>query len=143
MISPEAMLVIATVACTVVIGLVVADHGKTQALRLAKISTEGASYADAMRYLAVSEDHPEGMLVGLWGADSNAEAWWWRCSLCREHDLWLSPEACALASSAHVCSPIDLEAAKAEAKRQHPAYRPAFTEDQCRGGCDECAGGHA
>lgn len=123
MINPDAMIVILAVVCAVVIGLAASEHGKHTARNLAKISTEGASYSDALRYLDVPEDHPEGMLVGLWGHDHGAESWWWRCSLCREHDLWLSAEACAAASAGHVCSPIDLEAAKAEAKRQHPAHR--------------------
>lgn len=115
-----------TAAVCLVVIAVVALGGKSSrelaALQRATEATEGASYTEALAYLGVSEDHPAGMLVGAWGADPAAEVWWWRCSLCREMDLWLPPEVCAEVAALHVCVPAALEAAKAEAKRQHPAH---------------------
>lgn len=111
--------------CVLVCGAAIAAHyAHAMAVEaLDRALRPDASYAETMRYLGVSENHPPGMLVGVWGQDPNAAEWWWRCSLCREHDLRLTPDACAAASSAHECSAVDLEVAKDEAKAQHPAYR--------------------
>lgn len=126
MLSPDSMLVITAAVCVLVIGVyALAESSQRDLERFQDACTQDLTYAQAMAFLEVPEDYPPGMLSGLWGEDPGADAWWWRCSLCREYDLHLSAVAAALEASTHVCDPAYLERAKADAKAQHPAFRPA------------------
>lgn len=132
MISPDAMFTICAVVSLVFIGIIVAgEKGAAEFQRESRPVEwwERASYADTMRYLGVPEEHPPGMMVGLWGKHPNTPSWWWRCTLCREYDLWLTPDQAAAASASHECSTVDLEAAKAEARALHPAWRVVHDPD--------------
>jgi hypothetical protein len=122
--SPDAMFTITAVVCLVVIGAVaLSGPVKAKAAELAELANPDLTHAEAMRILDAPEAHPPGVLSGLWGRDANAEAWWWRCSLCREFDHSLTPVAAALEASSHQCQPKALEAAELEAKRVHPAFQ--------------------
>lgn len=119
------MLAICAAVCILVLGIyALADHGETALQRFQEaMEKPGLTYTEAMWISGAPEDYPPGMLTGLWGQDPTAEAWWWRCSLCREFDHSLTAAAAALEASTHECNPKALEAAKLEAMRQHPAFK--------------------
>ena len=116
MISPDSMMVICAAVCVAVIAAVLLlDSGKQQADRL-RWACERAADTDAQDLGTV--------LTGTWDEEHpEADAWWWRCSRCRELEVSLAPELAGLAALEHTCSPSALAEAEAEAKRQHPAFR--------------------
>lgn len=116
MISPDSMLVICAAVCVAVIAAVlVLDSGKQQADRL-RWAAERDADSDAQDLGTV--------LTGTWDEERpEAEAWWWRCSRCRELETGLAPELAGLTALEHTCPPAALAEAQAEARRQHPAFR--------------------
>lgn len=124
--APEATWAIIVAVIVLVLGVwSLAEHGQASLDRFQDAVARDMSYAEAMAFLDAPADHPEGMLTGVWGNNPEADAWWWRCSLCREFDHGLAPLAAALEASTHECDPAALNRAQAEARAQHPAHRPS------------------
>lgn len=122
--NPTATWAIVLAVIVLVLGVwYLAESGQESLERFQEAVSTDMTYTQAMAFLDAPADHPEGMLTGLWGENPERDAWWWRCSLCREYDYGLPCQDAAEAASSHVCDPADLERARAEAKAQHPAYR--------------------
>lgn len=116
MIAPDSMLVICVAVCLSVIGLVALENARACDRERLQWASEREADSDAQDLGTV--------LTGTWDEEHpETEAWWWRCSRCRELEVSLPPERAGLAALEHTCSPSALAEAEAEAKRQHPSRR--------------------
>ena len=123
MIAPDAMLVICAAVCFFVIGLVAAG-AHNLALENARARDRERLQWAAERDADTDAQDLGTVLTGTWDEEHpEAEAWWWRCTRCRELEVSLPPELAGLAALEHTCPPAALAEAQAAAKRQHPAFR--------------------